>query len=581
MKRKILIGISVITLLFLLTFTTSVQATEFGGHTFSEEYFAIEVDLAVPDPSNPDLIKDLINPGAATGDTDEFEDHQFYMAYMNDSGIETAFSALEKMEHDITFGELLDDAVYDILHPYYPGPLDTTIFHVNATAPFQQLVQHFKTPEDQDVFVTNNFMALIAYSSDPNDRIMDSEDKLYLGYTFSIQELVDAVNGVLEDNMHDYRIGHFDYSSSFEKVGDVYKFGIRYENMFVLWQEIGVAPTGVDIFGAGSQYIQDDTRGIIYGRDIVAASVLDYISFDYEFKTQEMIGANKYVLGTVTTHYNIGETNFLVINENTLPTADWNHTPFVAAPSYTFDVPDDLAGFSTGLPAPLPSAVTVTLNEMAFYLDDDAKARMRMANGFGLTVATATTTFGISLAEDPSVNNQLENETSRTIDLVTGGNTFFFTEFTNKNTYKLKGLFDLWGIDPNADRPVYIIPFTPSDTWVITNVAREYFAVEFAYAYGFTKFLAYELSDTFSMAGTADVYVSSILYFTFTEFSEWYGGEIYHDPAYSAVAALAVDDTSDTGTPPGNGFGAIPGFELISTFLALPPLYAIYRKRRR
>ncbi|MFX0084816.1 MAG: Heimdall-CTERM domain-containing surface protein [Candidatus Hodarchaeota archaeon] len=588
MRKKIIMGITVIFLLTVLTFTSPAQAADYAGYSFSEDYFAIEVDL-YPDPTDPDLIHDLLDDSAETGDTNEFEDIQFYMAYMNKSGIEVAFSALEKMEHDLKFGDLLDSSVETVLraipNPDIETALDTTIFHINATAPFQQLVQHFTTPWMDDVFVTNNFMCLIAYSSSPDDPTLDIGDELYIGYTFSIQELIDAVNDVLVANGHsDDQIGHFNYEASFEPTSTGYRFGIEYTNMFVLWQRIDIKPRGIDIFDAAGQYIKTETNGIVFGQDIAAASVLDHIGFEYEFTTQEITGANQYILGSVETNYNIGETNFLVTKDNQDfldGITNWNHTPFIAAPSYTFEIPDNLKGYSVpGFPISVPSSVTINLNDLAFYLDDDAKARIHMQNGFGLTVATATTTFGVSIEDPEDVSYEDKTGTDKVIDLQMGGNTFFHTDFVGKDTYKLLGLQDLLGIDPTVDRPVYIIPFIPTG-WAIHNYAKEYFAVEFALAFGFTRFIAQELTPQYFdiPAGTAEVYVTTVLYFTFTEFPEWYGGEILHDPAYSAVAAMAGFVSSDTEGPPDTGTG-IPGFEFLSAILAIPPLYALYRKRR-
>ncbi len=593
MKKKFIIGISAMILLMLFIFTTPVKATDFVGHSFTEEHFAVEVDLAVSDPSNPDLIRDLLDTSAITEDSNEPEDLQFYVAYMNNSGIEAAYSAFEKLEHDITFGSLLHPDVYTVLsspiyYPTYKNALETPIFHINATAPFQQLVQHYTTPWEQDVFVTNNFMTLIAYSSSPDDQVMDSGDELYIGYTFSVQELIDAVNTVLTSSGHpEYQIGNFDYTATFEETANGYKFGIEYTNMFVLWQRINVSLSGPDVFG-NANFIKGDTNGIIYGQDIVAASVLDYIGFEYIFETQTITGANSYVLGTVETHYNIGETNFLVTKHDdaaflTANAANFTNDPFIAAPVYNFAVPSDLHDFAVpGLSITVPHNVLIHLPQMAFYIGDDAKVRMRMANSFGLTVATATTTFGVSVS-DPQYDDQTDDPTNPTIDLAMGGNTFFFTEFTGKNTYKLKGLDVLWGIDPDADRPVNIRLFDPMG-WAIHNVAKFYFRVEFELAYGFTKFIALQLTpQIFSMPGTATVYIDTVLYFTFTEFPEWYGGEIIHDPSYSAVAAMAATPGTTTTDEPGPGSTTdtgIPGFEFLPVLLSIPPLYALYRKKR-
>ena len=608
MKKKVYFGISVILLLTILSVTTPIKAADYVNHSFSEDHFAIEVDLigdgdwANPKPETPDLVRDLLDSTATTSDSNPDEDLNFFMAYMNLSGIETAYSALEKMEYNLTFGDLLKPEVYDVIDalssikPEYVDALEASIFEINATAPFQQLVQHYETPSfmgSKDVFVTNNFMCLVAYSAGTGTDAtkMDMDDELYIGYTFSVQQLIKAINDVLTTNGSTYQIGDFNYKSSFSGTPETgYKFGIEYENMFVLWQKIDEPLKGVNIFGPGFEnYIKTSTNGIVFGQNIAAATVLDYISYEYEFKTEETTDAlgNDIVLGTVTTHYDIGETNFLVLHEDTIPTASWNHTPFIAAPQYTFNVPAGLAGQTiTGLPTSIPSVVQILMPNLAFYAFDDAKSRILMQNGFGLTVATATSTFGVDVS-DPTFDDNT-GSANPTIDMLMGDHTFYFTNFTGKANYKLLGLQTLMGIDPSVDRPVLILPFTPIGWAIKDNAAKEYFRVEFELAYRFTKFVAEKLSPAFTTyPGSASIYSTNMLYFTFTEFPEWYGGEIIHDPAYSAVAAMAaVGETTTEGTTEGPQTGTsepsgIPGFEGIAALLALPPLYMLHRKRRR
>ncbi|MFX0210167.1 MAG: hypothetical protein ACFFDT_29565 [Candidatus Hodarchaeota archaeon] len=607
MKKKIFVGISVILLLTLLIFTSPAQATDFAGHSFTEDHFAIEVDLVGsgdaldPDPENPDLIRDLEDPTAETGDSNPDEDWQFFLAYMNASRIETAFSALEKFESDLTFGDLLKPNVRDVidLTDLYDDELATEVFHVNATAPFQQLVQHYPTPWGEDVFVTNNFMALIAYSADPTDTEMDINDDIYLGYTFSLQELTEAVNDVIiADPGHDEAdtIGNFNYEASFQKIADnSFKFGINYTNVFVLWQNIKIQPKGVDIFGI-EDLIREDMGGIVFGQDIVAASVLDYLSFDYEFETTEKPEINR-TEGLVTTHYNIGETNFLVVNEPDYDhDVNWNHTPFSTTPSYDFNVPEDIVGKpfpdprDTTFPYDIitvPDTVSIPLPPLSFYFDDDAKARMRMENGFGISVMTATTTFGVSVI-DPDTSALTQNPDD--IKMMMDGNTYFSTIFKGKRVYELHGLETLWPNIP-TDHDASIIPIELDDwsNWDVEGVGVGYFAVEFGLAWGFTRFMAEQLSpDLVMKVDNEEAYVDTSLYFTLTQFPAWYGGEIIHDPAYSAVAAMAgtKEDSSATsasetsGPPTTTSTGAVPGFQILSVLLALPPLYTIYRKRR-
>ncbi|MHA1542675.1 MAG: Heimdall-CTERM domain-containing surface protein, partial [Candidatus Hodarchaeales archaeon] len=257
------------------------------------------------------------------------------------------------------------------------------------------------------------------------------------------------------------------------------------------------------------------------------------------------------------------------------------------SPSYTLDVPADLQGVnltSLGVSATFPSAVSITLPEMAFYVENDAKLRMSMSDAFGLTVVTATNFFDVMTVSDPQYASHLDEPEDPTIKLEKDGNEFFWTSFKDKMNYKLKELdFAPFNIDPTVNRDVYITLFDPSG-WAFTNIAKAYFIVEFSLAWAFTVFVASKIAPDIvhPAAGEHTEVINQIAYLTFTEFPEWYGGEIYHDPSYSAIAAAAAQaESTSTDLPPGTTTGLnIPGFELISTLLAIPPLYALYRKRR-
>ncbi|MHA1976106.1 MAG: hypothetical protein ACW98I_04305 [Candidatus Hodarchaeales archaeon] len=597
MKKKFITGISVIFLLILLTFTTPAQATDYAGHDFSEDHFAVEIDLFGTNAANPDVIYDF-GTGVEGTDTVPETDLQFFMSYMNDSGIEVAYSALEKMEHWIKFRDLLPSDVGDLIDtldalgtapPGSVEALNTNLVHVNATAPFQQLVQHFNTPWGTDAFVTNNFMTLVAYSggtgSDP--LLMDSGDNLYMGYTFAVQEVAEALNTVLAPH---YEIPPFDYEANFEQTADGYTFGINYTNMFVLWQDITVPLRGPDYLSAAGLELPE-TKGIIYGEDIVAASVLDHLAFEYIFTVEEIdLGTTpsiKVNLGTVETRYHIGETNLLVTRDDaafiTAHSSDWIGTPFTATPSYTLNVPSALQGQTVGSWT-FPSSVTLTLSEMAFFINDDAKVRMSLADAFGLTVVTATNWFDTQVVSNPQYATHLDEPEDPTIKLEKDGNEFFWTSFKDKMFYKLRELdFAPFNIDPTTDRDVYVTLFDPSG-WFAANVAKPYFIVEFSLAWAFTYFMATKVAPDIVHpgAGQHTEVINQFLYLTFTEFPTWYGGEIYHDPSYSAVAAVAAQSETTTDGPAVSDTTGlnIPGFELISVLVALPLLYTSYRKRR-
>ncbi|MFX0185886.1 MAG: hypothetical protein ACFE95_22610, partial [Candidatus Hodarchaeota archaeon] len=467
MKKKFFMGISVIFILTILIFTSPAKAADYAGHNFSEDHFAVEIDL-VPDAGNPDVIYDFVT-GVKGADSVPETDLQFYMNYMNDSGIEVAYSALEKMEHWIKLRDLVPEGVEGVIDTWgtatQKAALDAKIFHINATAPFQQLVQHFNTPWGTDAFVTNNFMSLVAYTNgtglDPT--LMDSGDTLYMGYTFAVQNVTDVLNDALATAGKTYRIPHFNYKASFEPTSTGYKFGINYTNMFVLWQALDVEPTSP--FGSLATYDARETKGIVYGKDIVAASVLDHLAFEYTFEVKEIeivesptvnITVN---LGTVETKYHIGETNFLITaaDASGIPAGSFSTaletSPFIATPIYPLKIPDELKGLSiSGID--FPSAdIDIALPKMAFYMEDDAKIRMRMADGFGLTVVTSTNWCDVDIITEYATHL---DEPDRRINIKRGENVFFWTSFKNKMHYKLRELESLWGIDPNLDRDVYV-----------------------------------------------------------------------------------------------------------------------------
>ncbi|MFX0206483.1 MAG: Heimdall-CTERM domain-containing surface protein [Candidatus Hodarchaeota archaeon] len=596
MKKKFFIGISVILLLTLLTMTFPANAADYAGHDFSEEYFAVEIDL-YPDPTNPDVIYDLGTDTAGT-DTHEDTDLQFFMSYINDAGHDVAFSALEKMEHWIKLRDLLPSEAVYVIEEFIGGDkaaaLDENIFHINATAPFQQLVQHFNTFWGDDAFVTNNFMALVAYSANESDMLLDDGDELYLGYTFTVQALIDEINEVLALNGQTYEIPNYDYEASFEVTPDGYKFGIKYTNMFVVWQEIGMEIKGPDFFGKPELPLPK-TEGIVYGRDIVAASVLDHLTFEYIFTTEETDDLEETDhkptnLGTVETRYHIGETNLLITQDDQNFITDhmdnWTSItspPFVDTPVYELDIPEALQnidlnsyGLLTPDVDPFPAQIPIPLPQMAFFVGDDAKMRMKLKNDFGLSVVTSTNWYADKVIEhEPFTTKRWD--TRNPIWLKRDGKSFFKTFFEGKDYYYLQGLdFEPYNINPNEKRDVYVDMFIITPKWGITGVARDYFIIELGLAHGFTKFVASKIASGILYPGEGKIAVERFLYLTLVEFPEWLGGEIVHDPAYSAVAAVAAaPGESDTD----NG-GGVPGFEFLTVLLAIPALYALYRKRR-
>jgi hypothetical protein len=318
--------------------------------------------------------------------------------------------------------------------------------------------------------------------------------------------------------------------------------------MFVLWQDIDVELRVPDILSASGSQLPD-TKGINYGRDIIAVSVLDHLAFEYSFKVEEIelptTPAITINMGTVETQYHIGESSFFATKDDaTFIAANsgiWEGSPFIETPSYTLDVPAALKGIDMGIyggSGIFPDSVTSVLPEMAFYIENDAKLRLNMADAFGLTVVTATNWFDVEVVSNPQYASHLDEPENPTIDVENDGNVFFLTSFKDKMNYKLRELdFAPFNIDPTVDRDVYITLFDPSG-WAFTNVAKAYFILEYSLAWASTVFVASKIAPEIVHpgAGQPTEVVNQIVYLTFTEFPMWYGGEIYHDPAYTAIA---------------------------------------------
>ncbi|MHA2274114.1 MAG: hypothetical protein ACXACI_19935, partial [Candidatus Hodarchaeales archaeon] len=225
--------------------------------------------------------------------------------------------------------------------------------------------------------VANSYAALVAYSSTAEDQELDSNDKLYLGYTFAFNYFKDAVNSFIEDNTDEGPNFVPDYTAKpfFETLANGYKFGIEYTNLFVIWQEINAQRF-------------EDNRGIIYGNDIVAASLLDSLTFTYTFTTTSL-GTSPVAPGIeiihadIQTEYDFGETNLLVVQESAAPGAGpWTDT-FSTSDDYVFDLPQAFLDVVNAIPtvSNFPTAITVPLPDLTFYLNDDAKRRIGYSEG--------------------------------------------------------------------------------------------------------------------------------------------------------------------------------------------------------
>lgn len=574
-NRKIMLLPTVIAFILLLNSLNSVVATNPYGltHTIGTTSFSETIDIPLT-PLFP-------NDNASV-----------FFTYANASGVEVAYLALEDIEMELRLSDVFSDLAITAIEA--AGFSDFLVANISGTTPFQQLLQHWETISDPtaanfpkvDKFVANNFQGLLAYSTTPTDKVMDATDNIYMGYTMALTQLTDVLNKVLtEKNFTE--VPQYSVEPIYTEVSaNEIHFGMRYNNMMTFWQQVDEEPINplLDNMPAGLLDADlDKLENMVAG--FHAATLFDYLEFEYILTWEEEtigipgIAELTTVKTNIDSHYNIGEVKWMVTQDTVLD-AVYNDS-FVETFTYDIDLPGD-GSIGVG-PLTIPDKVSGDFS-FAFYPNEEAQMRINEADGFGFGVLTQTNSVGLVFRED------FWDPTGASISTTSEHITDFKTSFENKDTYKLKGVEHL-GFDATLDRNVTIVADSYSNLgYAITPLSIAYVDLSQGLYKDFTNWLVTN-EDGLGFNGLYLYPVSFSNYMTVTEFGDWVGGEIIHDPSYSAVAAVAAtatpDETStdDTSLPDGTepktteGLGTIPGFELIPVLLAIPPIYALKKKK--
>ncbi len=579
---------------------TAVSLETITGYTLTDDKFAVKVDMnqKLSDIFNGNfqgtkiqMTDDMLNASNPNQVADGYEDDQeFYMAYVNNRGIQTAYNALLKFEHNVTGDEVLK-ALPGLWESYVPDNFESSVInaaesfqvgHVNATAPFQTLIEHWNTlpnaaGDRTEMFVTNHYVALMAYSTTGSDQFLDSGDDMYLGYTFAFNYLQEAINDFIETET-----GTADFIAPYNAVPfftnpstGVYEFGVEYQNLFVVWQAIDM-----EDFNTRAGHI-------IFGGDIAAMTLLDSLKFTYRLTYTEL-GPSAIdptiteVWADIQTTYDFGETNLLITDESAWPggfTPSDSDSFLLNDPEYTFTLPSGLADAIQLYDPSFPDTFTVQLPDFAFYLNDDAKRRIAWdAGGYGMIMTTMTNVFALDLkTRQEQVFTHQTNETdtddyvNATIDVLATGNKAFHTSFSNKLTYTLTGT----GIHDGSY--MVAVEYWPADATFAQGLGWFYFKLELGLAGAFLYILAKEMGlDTVAQQGRI-LSVDHSAYFTLTAFWRWSGGAINHDPTYTAMSG-EKEEGEETDTASSEG-AFTPGFEFLVAVLAVVPI-ALYKKRK-
>lgn len=259
------------------------------GHRWIEDSWGINYDVLsgkLVEDYTPGDYKDELND---TGDDLSPElDANYYIAYINLGQVQTIFMALES-------------------YIFYRDYANFT-----GCAPYQIMQQHFRTPSGAHVLVQNSFAGLVAYQeNDIVNGVPDRNDTLYYGDSLHSQ-----YHKFLFNNRLNFSLGYrpIDQSTSIkatpvlpEKTEDgdqiSYKFGMNYEDLFIVWHDIN----------EDTDFSSIDNATDLIGR-AVAFTSLSYLNFSYTI-TGTLV-EDRPVNITTTTEYDIGPiTDLWIIND--------------------------------------------------------------------------------------------------------------------------------------------------------------------------------------------------------------------------------------------------------------------------
>lgn len=509
MKRKI-------TALFLLTSIGIISFLSMGtpglakannlrqaiGHSFAEDGWSILYDAwggKVEQDYNPGPYADDITDGTTDNNTDI--DMKFFIAYTNYHGVQTAYLALQNFSWDVDS--------------------DLSLY---GCAPYQVLLQHFKPIgyDDLHCFVVNRFLGLLAYRdvAGGTEGLPDDTDNLYLGWGFRSEWHKALFNWLLKNNS----ITETKYLFSENKKctatpialteeGNTYKYGIKYENLFVLWQTI--ATEGLD-----------DT---VTKADIVkwctAVGLLDELTFTYVISYEEIEGGKLAVSTTV--EYDIGRFSKGWITDDTQATAD------------------KYGGERFALTNPAGRSMT-------FYDEDHIPARLEGdSDTAGLSLAVINTANLFTVNSSKAVLKQVEDQNfgdqdGEDIGSTTEGINYADYDIANDPTYKIDF----------AGKPKYTWNGTEeldSPTRVLKNGLVK---VGFDWIGAFSNVLlglyVADVTNNFWAGVQSLARFDQTDFFYLTCFPKWSGATINQDPTFTAY--VVSDITSGR---------RIPGYDLM------------------
>ncbi|TXT60618.1 MAG: exported protein of unknown function [Promethearchaeota archaeon] len=520
MNNKKKVSFIAITALFFVSLISATPSTlaygeDIFGHNLSEEKWSLIYDFAgsqvVSDP-NPGPLSENMTEGK--DDDIPNIDSNFFVAWNNFQNVQSLYLAMQNFTWDI------DES-------------NSTLY---GCAPYQLLLQHFRPPGQTQyhIFIENWFDGLLAYRELGDDAtkndVPDEEDALYLGWSYYSEYHKWLVNRVFKNRVPDYALIDDEKGTGtpihIEEVQDgVYKYGITYENIFILWKKLNI-----------TEGLDNTVTSIEVMNRCSAFGILSELTFEFVVSLEDSEIEDLSEV-TTTTEYDIGEmSEFWVIGDNE------TRANYFGGESYDITFPD--SSFNVG-----------------YYNNSGIKNRIdgnesQGIPGFSLAVLNHANIIVVDREdpdEDYSGETDFIDQTGDSLGVETKNITEAQYDFADQPAYKLDF----------ASKPNYTLNGEeeyPAPTRVLKNEAvKSNVTMQSDF---FLKVKLAELIANTTGASEGNWFerlkfygrmlseLGGSKFFYMTCFPKWSGGTITQDPQFTVYV------------PAQNGGRRIPGFEI-------------------
>jgi hypothetical protein len=415
---------------------------------------------------------------------------------------------------------------------YYSGLINITAQQGTSalTIPVQSFIEHYKTPNGNDVLTSSSFIMLMAFNETETTKYPDSPDvKDYLYASFSLGLDLDQIYGNNTKPALSSKTEVIPLISSNNNL--TWTWGMRYTNLTAIWLRAFVDPTNAT-----------------YAAFPVALTTYDELTFTYRLD----IDLNNHK-ATVTSNYVVGRMINLVFIE-------WRWVTILTIPVYLPEVVHYNATGKYSL-----DGKTKLSTETIYQFLDTQNIKMSIVlfqNSLILDGIKTQSTYGNQNVTDAEVD-----VSNGEISTKAGNEEIFKTDFGTKATYQLYN----YTADPTETE------YTTHDAVTRTAPRLGYaknslFSIHVALLKYVPLIVQHIAPALYQKAKDYMLNMTYADYFYLISYPEYSGFKVKHDPTYTAYIA------STTGTLPApNLFGLV----LIVGIIAVIAIAVILVVKRR